>query len=132
LKLEGRILDSSIIDSIRPWANWWAQLKLELGSVSGLSPDALHIQVGILVLCVVALVLRRSPISFWPWLALLILECGNELADLMLDGMGSPEATIGAGVHDLLGTMIGPTALLLIGIWQRRSASGLGRARQSV
>lgn len=110
----------SAIDLLRPWAAHWAQLKLKLGTFSGLSPDALHIDIGLAVLCLAALVLRRSPVSLWPWLVLLVLECGNELADLMLDGMGTTEATVGAGLHDLVNTMLAPTVLVLVTSWQRR------------
>ena len=110
----------SAIDVLRPWAAHGAQLKLKLGLVSNLSPDALHIDIGLGVLCLAALVLRRSPVSLWPWLVLLVLECGNELADLMLDGMGTTEATVGAGLHDLVNTMLAPTVLVLVTSWQRR------------
>lgn len=109
---------------LQAWSDRWAHLKLQLGNVSGLSPDALHINAGLLVLCLAALVLRRSPLSKWPWLVLLLLECGNEAADLMLEGMGSAEATLGAGLHDLVNTMAAPTLLLLVGWWQRRTRVG--------
>lgn len=98
----------------------WAQLKLVLGARLGLTPDLLHVHAGIGVLCLAALVLRRSPLDWRPWLVLLALECGNEAADLLLEGMGSTEATLNAGLHDLFNTMFAPTVLLLTGWWQRR------------
>ncbi|MDL2351284.1 MAG: hypothetical protein QFC78_00375 [Pseudomonadota bacterium] len=113
----------TLFESLQLWSNHWAHLKLKLGAVSGLSPDALHINAGLLVLCLAALVLRRSPLSVWPWLALLVLECSNEAADLMLEGMGSTEATVGAGLHDIANTMAAPTLLLLVGWWQRRQGA---------
>jgi hypothetical protein len=102
-------------------ADRWAQLKLALGDKLGLTPDLLHMRAGMIVLCLAALALRRSPLDWRPWLALLVLECTNEVADLLLEGMGSTEATLGAGLHDLVNTMFAPTLLLLIGWWQRRS-----------
>lgn len=108
---------------LRPAASLSAELKLSLGSAAGLSPDALHFQLGLIVLCVSALVMRRHPLSFGPWLVLLFLETGNELADLMLEGMGSYEATLRAGLHDLIYTMFAPTLLLLTnGIHQSAAA----------
>lgn len=109
-----------LVALLRPEASRWAQYKLMLGDRLGLSPDVLHLHAGMLVLCLAALGLRRSPLSWQPWLVLFALECGNELADLMLDGMGSPEATLGAGLHDLVNTMVAPTLLLLVGWWQSR------------
>lgn len=102
-------------------ADRWAQLKLTLGDHLGLTPDLLHIHAGMLVLCLAALLLRRSPLDLRPWLVLLGLECANEVADLLLEGMGSTEATLGAGLHDLINTMFAPTLLLTVGSWQRRS-----------
>ncbi len=107
----------------------WAEIKLELSRITGLGTDVLHIHVGVLVLCIAALALRRHPISIWPWLALLVLEISNELADLMLDGMGSEEATLGAGLHDLLNTMAGPTLLLLVA-WLHHRLKGNARTIQ--
>jgi hypothetical protein len=49
------------------------------------------------------------------------MELLNEGADLMLDGMGSTEATLAAGGHDVINTMFAPTLLLALGIWQRHS-----------
>ena len=113
---------NTLIAHLRSEATRWAQYKLALGERLGVSPDLLHLQAGMVVLCLVALVLRRSPLSGRPWLVLLALECGNELADLMLDGLGSTEATLGAGLHDLVNTMFAPTLLLLVGRWQRRKS----------
>ncbi len=113
-----------MFDRIPPWlltsASDWAQFKLALGHRLGLSADLLHVHGGIAVLCLAALVLRRSPLSFRPWLALLVFECGNEAGDLLLEGMGSIAATLAAARHDLINTMLAPTLLLLTGWWQRR------------
>jgi hypothetical protein len=115
-------LFDQFIALLQPQAARWAQVKLELGEALGLSTDVLHLHAGMLVLCFAALVLRRSPLDWRPWLVLLVLECANELADLMLEGMGSTEATLGAGLHDLVNTMFAPTLLLLVGRWQRRKS----------
>lgn len=101
----------------------WAQFKLALGRDLGLSADLLHVHGGIAVLCLAALLLRRSPLSIKPWLVLLMLEVGNEGADLLLDGMGSDEATLAAARHDVINTMLAPTLLLVTGWWQQRRRS---------
>lgn len=114
---------TSLADRATALAAWWARHKLLLGTEVGLSADALHVQVGIALLCLAALVLRRSPLDWRPWLVLLVLELGNEAADLLLEGMGSTEATLAAGLHDVINTMAAPTLLVLVGWWQRRGRS---------
>lgn len=120
-----------MLDRIPPWlvtsAADWAQFKLALGNRLDLSADLLHVHGGIAVLCLAALVLRRSPLSVRPWLALLVFECGNEAGDLLLEGMGSAEATLAAARHDLINTMLAPTLLLLTGWWQRRRGKADGQ-----
>ena len=100
-------------------AFYWGNLKLKLGALTGLSPDALHIYGGLAVLFAVSLILRRDPLKWQCWVALLAIEAVNEGLDLMLDGMGSEEATLSAGLHDLVNTMIAPT-MLIIGGWAAR------------
>lgn len=92
-------------------AAWWAKQKLILGDSLRVSPDALHVHASVLFLAAFAAVFRRPFADGRAWLALLAIETANEALDLMLDGMGSTEATLGSGLHDLVNTMIAPTVL---------------------
>ncbi|MEP7221254.1 MAG: hypothetical protein ABI673_01160 [Novosphingobium sp.] len=119
-------LVTTAVAFVRHFAVFWGNVKLKLGVVTGLSPDALHIYAGLMVLFAVSLLLRRDPLKWQCWVTLLAIEAVNEGLDLMLDGMGSQEATLSAGLHDMINTMIAPT-MLMIGGWAARRPRGLGR-----
>ena len=112
-------LAASVVFYVRAVAFEWGNIKLKIGALSGLSPDALHIYIGLGLLFVASLILRRDPLKWQCWLALFIMASINEGLDLMLEGMGSEEATVAAGLHDLVNTMIAPT-MLMIGGWAAR------------
>lgn len=91
----------------------WYELKLFVAHVSGVSMDALHVIVGILVHLAAAAALR-SEISRWrPWLLLLGLELANEAGDLFAERWPHPGMQLGEGTKDLLLTMLMPTLLML-------------------
>ena len=92
----------------------WYQVKLFLEHASGISMDALHILVGFLVFVVAAVLLKRSVGDPLPWLALLILELGNEAYDLHVELWPDPGSQLGEGVKDIMLTMALPTLLLLV------------------
>ena len=77
--------------------------------------DALHIYAAFAIQITTALALRW-PLSSWrPWLCVLAVELANEFLDVWL----SAELTlqvwqVTAAGHDLVNTMILPTALLLL------------------
>ena len=94
----------------------WYQLKLALEIITGLDKDALHVHLGILAQVGVALVMRRSLASPWPWLALLAAVLANEYYDLTYE-IWPPEERQRQyleGVRDLWNTMLVPTLLMLL------------------
>lgn len=96
----------------------WYQVKLFLEHVSGISMDALHILVGFLVFLMSAQLLKRSVESPLPWLALLILELGNEAYDLHVELWPDPGSQLGEGVKDIMLTMALPTLVLILARWR--------------
>lgn len=91
----------------------WYQVKLFAEHASGISMDALHIMVGFLLFLLAAFVLRRSVASSLPWLAVLLLEIGNEVHDLIVERWPDLGSQLGEGAKDIMLTMALPTLLLL-------------------
>ena len=91
----------------------WYQVKLFLAHASGISMDAWHILVGVGLFLLAALVLRRSIASPLPWVAVLLLEIGNEAYDLHVELWPDPGSQIGEGVKDIMLTMLLPTLLMV-------------------
>ena len=92
----------------------WFQLKTLVEHAISFSDDALHIFAGVLVQIAVAALLRRSLASWWPWVAALALELGNEWVDLAIERWPVPAEQYGEGIRDIILTMAVPTLLLLI------------------
>ncbi len=80
-----------------------------------MSPDALHVHMSLLILFGVALILRRRPDNWLPWLVLLLLDLVNEANDILHHSMRVPLDDRAAALHDLLNTMFWPTILLIFG-----------------
>jgi hypothetical protein len=100
-------------EHLKQIAEQWIGYKIWLVDNIGLSNDALHVHVSILILFVSGILLRRRPDSIWCWLIVLIAELFNEYADVK--GLAPGEASIEAGLHDLYNTMLVPTVLLIFG-----------------
>src|SRR4029450_5875802 len=96
----------------------WYQVKLFLEHASGISMDALHILVGFAIFLVAALLLKRSLGSPLPWLAVLMLELGNEAYDLHVELWPDPGSQLGEGIKDILLTMALPTLVLALVRWR--------------
>ena len=92
----------------------WVGLKTFAES-SGLAKDALHIYFAFLIQIGAAFALRL-PLSSWkPWLMVLGIELVNELLDIVLtDDFMFQTWQLEAARHDVLNTMILPTALLFL------------------
>ncbi len=77
--------------------------------------DALHIYAALFVQIAAALLSHRSLGHVFPWLAVLALELVNEVIDVVRGGEPNlmPWQVV-SGVHDVINTMILPTALLLL------------------
>ncbi len=102
---------AALAELLRPIAAPWAELKLQISAVTGLSADALHVHGGLVLLAMFGLVTRRNPLGRMALGVLFAVSALNEALDLTLEGMGSAEATLGAGLHDLVNTMVGPVVL---------------------
>jgi hypothetical protein len=92
----------------------WYQFKLFVEHASGISMDALHIIIGFILYLLAALVLRRSAASGLPWLAVLVLEIGNEAYDLTIERWPNVGSQLGEGAKDVILTMALPTLIMLI------------------
>lgn len=118
-----------------PWltdlAAHWGQWKIAIEAALDMSPDALHVQFGIVLLAGFALMLRRPLGSWVPWSMVLIFELINEYIDLNQPA-GSIESNWPASQHDILNTMFAPTLIVLFLKWQQRSKRPDGAGSGSV
>jgi hypothetical protein len=92
----------------------WYQVKLFIEHASGISMDAWHILIGFLLFLLATLVLRRNAGDLLPWLAVLLMELGNEAYDLYVELWPDPGSQFGEGFKDILLTMALPTLILLV------------------
>ena len=90
------------------------EFKQAIVAGTGLSKDALHIYVGLTVLLLVALALRRPLRSFVPWLAVLGVAALGELVDMRDDIATLGYWRWGASLHDIMNTIFWPTVVLLL------------------
>ena len=94
----------------------WYEIKNWLELVTGLDRDSLHIYAAVGIQLIMALFVRRSLASMFPWLAVLFVALGNEYLDYQRAGndpdvlrLASEEAW-----RDIWNTMLLPTIFLLI------------------
>ncbi len=91
----------------------WHEGKVFIEHAVSVSHDSLHVIVGVLLLLVLSLILRR-PISSWrPWLWLFAVILWNETVDLWVEQWPDPGMQYGEGARDLLLTMLLPTILMV-------------------
>lgn len=102
----------------------WYQFKLFIEYASGISMDALHVLSGFIFFILAALLLRRSVANVLPWLAVLVLELGNEAHDLTIERWPDIGQQLGESAKDILLTMALPTLLMLIARWKPGLLSG--------
>ncbi len=91
----------------------WMDVKTGLEVATGLSEDALHIYTAVILQLAAAAVSRRSVGDAFPWIFVFLAECGNEAADLYL--AQAQDRFFMASLHDVINTMIMPSALFIIG-----------------
>lgn len=91
----------------------WYQAKLLIEHSSGISMDALHVLVGVLLQLIFAALFRIPLKSWWPWLSLFLLLLLNEAADLWVERWPVPAMQVGEGLKDVALTMFLPTILML-------------------
>lgn len=89
-------------------------LKTDLSELLGLSKDALHVHLGLVVMLAAMVVFRKSPASFVPWVAVLVIELLNEALDVFHWHEGHLDFSTWGGVKDVLNTMLWPTVILML------------------
>ncbi len=92
----------------------WYQLKLFAEHSTGISMDALHVIVGVLLLFMIALLFRSSLARPMPLLALLALELINEANDFRVEIWPDPGMQFGEAAKDVVLTMFIPTLIFLV------------------
>jgi hypothetical protein len=92
----------------------WYQLKQLLEHSLGISMDALHVIIGVILQLAAALLMRRSIADWPPVLAVLAIELANEANDLRTERWPEPAMQYGEGIKDVLLTMFLPVLLLAV------------------
>ncbi|QIL02418.1 hypothetical protein G7078_06185 [Sphingomonas sinipercae] len=87
--------------------------KMFIEHSSSVSPDALHMLTGCVLLVLLALTLRRPLSSLRPWAGTFALLLLNEALDLWVEQWPSMAMQLGESAKDLWITMAVPTAIML-------------------
>lgn len=92
----------------------WYQLKLFAAHSTGVSMDALHVVVGVLLQLLIALLFRSSVARPLPLLAVLALAVVNEANDFRVEIWPDPGMQFGESAKDIVLTMFIPTLIFLV------------------
>ena len=92
---------------------FWGAAKAFVNHSTVVSPDALHVLVGMILHLAISLLIRTPLSSIRPWAVLLALALLNEVLDVAVDPWPSTGAQSGEGAKDIVLTMILPTMLLI-------------------
>jgi hypothetical protein len=102
----------------------WTVVK-DLAAELLIAKDALHIYLAFVIQIGAALILRKSLASWAPWLTVLAFELVNEGLDMWLgEEAHLKQWQFDGAKHDIVNTMILPTALLLLCRYAPRLFSG--------
>lgn len=102
------------------FVKWWGSTKDQIEQFLGLSPDAMHIHLSVLIFIIWTVILRTRYEDWRPWALTFLVECLNETIDMSQAG-GSLDANWAATRHDVVNTMIAPTLILVGAIIIRKS-----------
>jgi hypothetical protein len=91
----------------------WIAIKNEIAVWLALDRDALHLLAGLGLHFLAAILLRRPLSNPLLWLAVLLVEIGNEAASGYADGL-LEDWEIAGSLHDLWVVMVVPTLLLVL------------------
>ena len=91
----------------------WSGGKDFIERASAVSPDALHMIVGLAIFLGAAWLLRKPAGSIWPWLTTAALLAVNEALDLAVERWPSRSMQYGESFKDLAVTMAAPTLIVL-------------------
>lgn len=97
--------------------DWLYDLKLLAVDVTGLEKDALHIYVGVIVLIAAAWLFRWGLASFKGLLLVLAVALVNEFFDVRHNLEIEKQPFLLSSVHDIVNTMLLPTALVILARW---------------
>ncbi len=89
-------------------------LKLALVQAVGLSKDALHVYVGLIVFFVVVIALRKRSASPWPLTAVMMVAIVGELVDMRDDISSLGVWRWRASIHDVLNTAFWPFVITVL------------------
>ena len=92
----------------------WYQFKLLVEHSTGVSMDALHILVGVLIQLLVAVLLKSSVARWRPLLAVLVLVLVNEVNDFLVDVWPDTGMQLGEALKDIVLTMLIPTLIFVV------------------
>ena len=90
-------------------------LKVTLVDTLGLSRDALHIHVGLILYFLLRVLFRRN--SVWVLAIVFALVLMAEVADIYLIYQSSGVVVWSASLHDILNTMVWPVCIYLFEIY---------------
>ena len=94
-------------------------LKLDVVAFVGLSKDALHVYVGLIVFLVSAAAARQGLRSSMPLIIVLAVAVLGEIFDIRDNLTRFGVWRLGASVHDILNTLFWPAALWLLARYSR-------------
>ena len=92
----------------------WYQFKLFAQHMSGVSMDALHVVVGVVLHLLVALLFKSSLSRPLPLLAVLAFALLNEANDFRIEIWPDPGMQLGEAAKDIALTMVVPLLLFLV------------------
>ena len=98
--------------------SWFQECKNFLISTFGLSKDALHIYIGLIVFFVTALLIRRPLRSWLPLLMVVLAALVGEVLDMKDDIFQLGGWRWKASLHDLVNTMFWPFVIWLLAYWR--------------
>lgn len=91
----------------------WGMLKDTMVETTGLTRDALHIHVGLLIMTLALWFLGTSRWFIVAWSAVLLAALGNEILDLRSSLHAERSHNWSDSVGDVINTMVWPTVLAL-------------------
>ena len=92
----------------------WGVFKRQMGEQLFISNDALHVHVGMAILLVTALLIRRPPWNWRPLLVVAVIEAINEVYDMQWPGLRvDQESALPDSIHDFALTMLWPVVIVV-------------------
>ncbi|MFN7025503.1 MAG: hypothetical protein ACK4QP_13490 [Pseudorhizobium sp.] len=101
----------------------WDVFKTYLVDLTGISKDALHVHIGLMIYVCSALLLKKKyPGAVFPWMIVFGLEIANELVDLFVRNRAPDTVAWLKSLKDIVNTMFWPTLFALASRMRGRRA----------